>query len=160
MSQIATFAAGCFWGIEQTFSELPGVLATRVGYMGGHSQDPTYQEVCTDKTGHAEVVEVTFDEHIISYEKLLEVFWSCHNPTLLNRQGPDTGTQYRSAIFYYDDNQKQLAQDSKEALTDAHKYAKPIVTEIVHAATFYPAEEYHQKYLQKQGLKTCHISFD
>ncbi len=153
----ATFAAGCFWGIEETFSNIPGVLATRVGYMGGHTPNPTYPEVCTDKTGHAEVVQVTFDPAILSYENLLEIFWGCHNPTLLNRQGPDIGTQYRSAIFYYNDTQKQQAETSKHALSDSHKYAKPIVTEIVPATTFYPAEEYHQKYLKKQGLSSCHL---
>ncbi len=156
----ASFAAGCFWGIEETFSEIPGVLETRVGYMGGHTQNPSYQEVCTDKTGHAEVVHLLYDPKQISYEKLLDVFWHIHNPTLLNRQGPDIGSQYRSIIFYYDQTQKQIAEQSKQNLELAKKYPKPIVTEIIAATTFFPAEEYHQKYLKKQGLSSCHINFE
>ncbi len=160
MPNIATFAAGCFWGIEETFRQVPGVIATRVGYMGGHTENPSYPQVCTDQTGHAEVVQVTYDPAMLSYEKLLEVFWHSHNPTLVNRQGPDVGSQYRSVIFYYDDEQKNSAEQSKATLTAENKYAKPIVTEIIPAATFYPAEEYHQKYLQKKGLSSCHVDFE
>ncbi len=160
MPNIATFAAGCFWGIEETFSQVPGVIATRVGYMGGHTENPSYPQVCTDQTGHAEVVQVTYDPAMLSYEKLLEVFWHSHNPTLVNRQGPDVGSQYRSVIFYYDDEQKNSAEQSKATLTAENKYAKPIATEIIPAATFYPAEEYHQKYLQKKGLSSCHVDFE
>ena len=160
MSNLATFAAGCFWGIEETFSQVPGVLNTCVGYMGGDRKDPSYEEVCTDKTGHAEVVEITYDPAIISYEKLLDVFWHCHNPTLLNRQGPDIGTQYRSVIFYHNEQQAHFANEAKQALTAAKKYPNPIVTEIVPATTFYPAEEYHQHYLKKQGLSSCPVNFE
>lgn len=160
MSAQATFAAGCFWGVEETFRNIPGVLETSVGYMGGHTQNPTYQDVCTDQTGHAEVVQVTYDPAIVSYEKLLEVFWQNHNPTLLNRQGPDVGSQYRSVIFYHNEQQKELAQQAIDDLTAAKKYPKPIVTAIVPASTFYAAEEYHQKYLQKKGLSSCHVNFD
>lgn len=160
MSKRATFAAGCFWGVEETFSHVPGVISTRVGYIGGHTENPTYHQVCGDTTGHAEAVEVTYDPSIVSYEKLLAAFWQCHNPTLINRQGPDVGSQYRSVIFYHDDEQKQLAQAAKQALIDAKKYSKPIATEIIPASTFYPAEEYHQKYLKKQGLSNCHVNFE
>ncbi|MFA6036869.1 MAG: peptide-methionine (S)-S-oxide reductase MsrA [Legionellales bacterium] len=155
ISQVATFAAGCFWGVEELFSQIPGVLATRVGYTGGHTENPTYQQVCSDTTGHAEALEVTFDPTLVSYEKLLEVFWHNHNPTQKNRQGPDVGSQYRSVIFYHNEAQKQLAEKSKQSLEDAHQFQNPIVTEIVPASTFYPAEEYHQKYLKKQGLSSC-----
>lgn len=157
--QKATFAAGCFWGVEETFSLIPGVIATRVGYIGGHTENPTYPEVCSDTTGHAEAVEVTFDSAVVSYEKLLELFWHSHNPTLLNRQGPDVGSQYRSVIFYHNDEQQQLAEQSKQDLEHAHYFPKPIVTEIVPAGRFYPAEEYHQQYLKKQGRSSCHINF-
>jgi peptide-methionine (S)-S-oxide reductase len=162
MSQtaLATFAAGCFWGIEETFSHIPGVLATQVGYIGGHTQNPTYPQVCSDTTGHAEAVQVTYDPALVNYETLLDAFWHCHNPTLLNRQGPDVGSQYRSVIFYHNEVQKQLAESAKQALIDAKQYPKPIVTEIIPAAIFYPAEEYHQKYLQKQGLSSCHVDFE
>lgn len=159
VTQKAIFAEGCFWGVEETFAQLSGVVSTRVGYTGGHTENPTYREVCSDTTGHAEAVEVTFDPNIISYEKLLDVFWHSHNPTLLNRQGPDVGSQYRSAIFYHDDAQKQLAEKSKQELENTHEFSKPIVTEIVAATVFYPAEEYHQKYLQKQGRSSCHVDF-
>lgn len=154
---IATFAAGCFWGVEAAFRQTEGVTATRVGYMGGHTQDPTYQDVCTDTTGHAEVVEVAFDPKVISYEKLLEVYWESHDPTTLNRQGPDVGTQYRSAIFYHDAAQKEAALASRDALQASGRFSQPIVTEITPAGTFYPAEDYHQQYLEKRGLATCHI---
>lgn len=153
----ATFAAGCFWGVEATFRALPGVTSTRVGYTGGNLANPTYKDVCTDRTGHAEAVEVEFDQTKISYEKLLDVFWENHDPTQLNRQGPDWGTQYRSAIFYHSREQESAAKASKQELEKAHRYSKPIVTQIVPATTFYEAEDYHQQYLEKRGLATCHI---
>jgi peptide-methionine (S)-S-oxide reductase len=153
----ATFAAGCFWGVEAAFRQTEGVTATRVGYMGGKTTDPTYEDVCTDTTGHAEVVEVAFDPKVISYDRLLEVYWDSHNPTTLNRQGPDVGTQYRSAIFYHGDDQKAAAIAARDRLQASGKYGKPVVTEIVPAGKFYPAEDYHQQYLEKRGLATCHI---
>jgi peptide-methionine (S)-S-oxide reductase len=153
----ATFAAGCFWGVEATFRQLPGVLSTRVGYTGGNSANPTYQDVCTDRTGHAEAVEVEYDPAKISYEQLLNVFWENHDPTQLNRQGPDWGTQYRSAIFFHSPEQESVAKTSKESLERAGRFRKPIVTQIVPASTFYEAEDYHQQYLEKRGLATCHI---
>ncbi len=151
----ATFAAGCFWGVEEAFRALPGVVETRVGYTGGHSKNPTYKEVCTDTTGHAEAVEVTFDPSKTSYEKLLEKFWEIHDPTTLNRQGPDVGSQYRSAIFYQHEDQKKLAEISKVGKRGEHK--NPIVTEITQATEFYPAEDYHQKYILKGGSSACHV---
>ena len=153
----ATFAAGCFWGVEATFRTLPGVTSTRVGYTGGNLANPTYKDVCTDRTGHAEAVEVEYDPAKISYEKLLDVFWENHDPTQLNRQGPDWGTQYRSAIFYHSPEQEPAAKASKQELEKTHRYSKPIVTQIVPATTFYEAEDYHQQYLEKRGLATCHI---
>ena len=153
----ATFAAGCFWGIEETFRQIPGVAETKVGYLGGHTANPTYKDVCTDETGHAEVVQVTFDPSKVSYEKLLEVFWSAHDPTTLNRQGPDIGTQYRSAIFFHSPEQERQARASKVKMQAAGEFKRPIVTEITPASTFYPAEDYHQKYLAKRGLSHCHI---
>jgi peptide-methionine (S)-S-oxide reductase len=153
----ATFAAGCFWGVEATFRQLPGVISTRVGYTGGKLADPTYEDVCSDSTGHAEAVEVDYDPAKLSYDKLLEVFWENHDPTQLNRQGPDWGTQYRSAIFFHDPQQEAAALASKEKLGKSGRYSKPIVTQIVPAVTFYPAEDYHQQYLEKRGLATCHI---
>jgi peptide-methionine (S)-S-oxide reductase len=153
----ATFAAGCFWGVEATFRALPGVSVTRVGYIGGQTDSPTYKEVCTDRTGHAEAVEVEFDPAQVRYEDLLNVFWENHDPTQLNRQGPDWGTQYRSAIFYHTPQQQAAAQASKDALEKAHSYSKPIVTQIVPAVTFHAAEDYHQQYLEKRGLASCHI---
>ena len=153
----ATFAAGCFWGVEATFRRLPGVTATRVGYTGGHSSNPTYKDVCTNSTGHAEAVEVTFDPAKISYDQLLDVFWENHDPTQLNRQGPDWGTQYRSAIFFHSPEQEAAAKASKQKLEQAHRFSKPVVTQIVPAETFFEAEDYHQQYLEKRGLATCHI---
>ena len=147
---IATFAAGCFWGVEEAFRSLDGVLETAVGYMGGSTDHPTYQQVCSGETGHAEVVEIRFDPGVISYPQLLETFWRKHNPTTLNRQGWDLGTQYRSAIFYYTEEQRLMAEISKAELAEAGVYQDPIVTEITPAATFWRAEEYHQKYIMKQ----------
>ncbi len=148
----ATFGAGCFWHVEDLLSKTKGVKSTKVGYIGGQLPNPTYEEVCTDKTGHAEAVEVEYDPDEISYEELLDVFWNNHNPTTLNRQGPDIGIQYRSAIFYHDDEQKEIAEKSKQILDKSRKYENPIVTEIVPTPTFYDAEEYHQKYFKKHGL--------
>ena len=148
----ATFAAGCFWGIEAAFRSVKGVTATAVGYMGGSFENPTYPDVCTGKTGHAETVQVEYDPAQVSYEELLSVFWESHDPTTLNRQGPDIGTQYRSAIFYHTPEQKQAAVASKERLQNSGRYKSPIVTEITPALTFYRAEEYHQQYLEKRGL--------
>jgi peptide-methionine (S)-S-oxide reductase len=154
--QKATFGAGCFWGVEAEFRQLPkGVVSTAVGYEGGSMANPTYRDVCTDRTGHAEAVEVEYDPEEISYEDLLKVFWENHNPTTLNRQGPDVGTQYRSVIFYHTPEQQAAALTSKEKLEKSGKYRRPIVTEIVPATTFYRAEEYHQQYLEKRGLSSC-----
>jgi len=153
----AIFAAGCFWGVEATFRQLPGVISTRVGYTGGRTENPTYKQVCTDGTGHAEAVEVTYDPAKLSYDKLLEVFWENHDPTQLNRQGPDWGTQYRSAIFFTTPEQETAAKASKESLERSHRYSKPIVTQIVPAPAFWEAEDYHQQYLEKKGLASCHI---
>jgi peptide-methionine (S)-S-oxide reductase len=153
----ATFAAGCFWGVEATFRQVPGVISTRVGYTGGNLSNPTYKEVCTDRTGHAEAVEVEYDPAKVSYDQLLEIFWDNHDPTQLNRQGPDFGTQYRSAIFYHSREQERAAQASKLALEKSGRYSRPIVTEIVPATTFYQAEDYHQQYLGKRGLASCHV---
>lgn len=153
----ATFAAGCFWGVEAAFRQVRGVLATRVGYTGGHLFEPTYKDVCSGRTGHAEAVEVTFDPDKVSYEELLDVFWANHDPTTRNRQGPDIGHQYRSAIFPHDDEQGKAAVVSKERLEASGKLRRPIVTEITPASTFWQAEEYHQQYLEKRGLAHCHI---
>jgi len=154
---MAMFGAGCFWGVEAQFRAIPGVLVTEVGYAGGAMKNPTYEDVCTDESGHAEVVRVTFDPSKVGYAKLLEVFWNGHNPTTLNRQGPDIGSQYRSAIFFYSPEQQAEATASRDALTAAKKYPRPIVTEISPAPDFYRAEEYHQQYLEKRGLASCHI---
>ncbi len=148
----ATFGAGCFWHVEDMLSKTKGVKSTKVGYIGGQLPNPTYEEVCTDKTGHAEAVEVEYDPDEISYEELLDVFWNNHNPTTLNRQGPDMGIQYRSAIFYHNDEQKEIAEKSKQTLDKSGQFENSIVTEIVPTPTFYKAEEYHQKYFKKHGL--------
>ena len=153
----ATFAAGCFWGVEATFRQLPGVISTRVGYIGGKTTNPTYKEVCTDATGHAEAVDVDYDPAKLPYGKLLEVFWENHDPTQLNRQGPDWGTQYRSAIFFHSPKQEAEAKASKQALESSGRFRRPIVTQIVPAAEFYRGEEYHQRYLEKRGQASCHI---
>ena len=157
MSAIATFGAGCFWGVEAAFRRVPGVEDAVSGYMGGHKDNPTYQDVCSDTTGHAEVVQVTYDPDEVSYEDLLEVFWGNHNPTTKNRQGPDVGRQYRSAIFFHDEEQREAAQRSRDDLDASDRFADPIVTEISSAQTFWRAEEYHQRYLERRGLSTCHI---
>lgn len=149
MKEKATFGAGCFWGVETAFRKVKGVISTRVGYTGGHFENPTYKDVCSHKTGHAEAVEITYDSSIISYEELLWVFWKIHDPTTLNRQGWDVGTQYRSAIFFHDDEQKAEALASKEKMKQSGIYKKEIVTEIVPATKFYEAEEYHQQYNEK-----------
>jgi len=157
MTELATFGAGCFWGVEVTFRNVKGVKDALVGYLGGTMENPTYKDVCTGRTGHAEVVQVEFDPAEVSYGKLLEVFWDNHNPTTLNRQGPDVGTQYRSAIFYHSDEQKRAAEESKAQLTASGRISRPIVTEITPASAFYPAEDYHQRYLEKRGLASCHV---
>lgn len=154
--QQATFGAGCFWGVEETFRTLPGVIETAVGYMGGNKANPTYEDVCTDETGHAEVVHLSYDPTKIKYETLLKVFWENHDPTQIDRQGPDTGTQYRSVIFYHTPEQRDLVEKSKQELDESGKLADRVATQIVPAETFYPAEEYHQKYLMKRGLNVCH----
>ncbi len=153
----ATFAAGCFWGVEAAFRQAKGVKSTAVGYIGGQTKDPTYEQVCTDRTGHAEAVQVEFDPAEISYEQLLDLFWENHDPTQLNRQGPDFGSQYRTAIFYHTPEQQAAATAAKERLAASGKYRRPIVTEISPAGEFYRAEEYHQQYLEKRGLASCHI---
>lgn len=152
----ATFAAGCFWGVEESFANLSGVTKTTVGYEGGDFINPTYEDVCAHKTGHAEVVEVEFDPVVISYAQLLDHFFEIHNPTTLNRQGPDVGSQYRSAIFFHNDEQKAKAIAAKENLNQSGTLKSPAVTEISPAATFYPAEQYHQRYLKKRGINVCH----
>ncbi len=153
----ATFGGGCFWGVEAVFRQVEGVTATEVGYAGGTTENPTYRDVCSDTTGHAEVVRVHYDPSRVSYEKLLEVFWNEHDPTTLDRQGPDIGSQYRSVIFYHDDQQKAAALASKKRLEESGRYKRPIVTQILPAGPFYRAEEYHQQYLEKRGLSTCRI---
>ncbi len=153
----ATFGAGCFWGVEATFRQIDGVTSTAVGYSGGSKDKPTYEEVCRKDTGHAEVVEVEFDPGKVSYEELLRVFFENHDPTTLNRQGPDVGTQYRSAIFFHDEAQREAAEKAKAELDAAGRFPRPIVTEITPAQTFWIAEDYHQRYLEKRGLSSCHI---
>jgi peptide-methionine (S)-S-oxide reductase len=151
----ATFAAGCFWGVEAAFRKVKGVVETTVGYTGGHFENPTYRDVCTDETGHAEAVEVIFDPTKVSYEQLLDVFWSIHNPTSINMQGLDVGTQYRSAIFYHDELQQKAALASKERLSKSGRFKNPVATQIVPASKFYRAEEYHQRYLEKNKGTHC-----
>ncbi len=153
----ATFGAGCFWGVEATFRRVPGVVSTSVGYLGGSLPNPTYEDVCTDRTGHAEVIEVEYEPSKAAYDDLLAVFWESHDPTTLNRQGPDVGTQYRSAIFFHTPEQEAAARASKEKLERSGKFGRPIVTEITPASAFYRAEEYHQQYLEKRGLAHCAI---
>jgi peptide-methionine (S)-S-oxide reductase len=153
----ATFAAGCFWGVEDAFRQVKGVASATVGYTGGSTKNPTYKDVCTGRTGHAEAVEVDFDPSQVSYRELLGVFFQSHDPTTMNRQGPDFGTQYRSAIFFHDPEQEATARESKEALDKAGVFKRPIVTEITPSAEFFRAEEYHQQYFEKQGIKACHL---
>jgi peptide-methionine (S)-S-oxide reductase len=153
----ATFAAGCFWGVQAAFDEVKGVTATTVGYTGGYKEKPTYEDVCSHTTGHAEAVLVEFDPAVVTFDQLLDKFWSMHDPTTLNRQGPDVGSQYRSAIFFHSPEQEAAAKASKEKLDKSGKLARPVVTEIVPAAKFWPAEEYHQKYFARHGGGGCHI---
>jgi len=157
MNQTATFAAGCFWGVEAAFRQVPGVVDTAVGYTGGSLPNPTYEDVCTDRTGHAEAVRVEFDPSRVSYGELLDVFWENHDPTTKNRQGPDVGTQYRSAIFFHDAEQESVASESKSRQEKSGKFRRPIVTEIVPEKEFWRAEDYHQRYLEKRGLAHCKI---
>jgi peptide-methionine (S)-S-oxide reductase len=157
MERKATFGAGCFWGVEAVFRQVEGVIATKVGYAGGHTESPSYEDVCSHTTGHAEVVQVTYDPDRISYDELLDVFWGKHDPTQMNRQGWDVGDQYRSVIFFHDEEQREAAERSKAALDASGKYRKPVVTQIEPAPVFYPAEDYHQRYLEKQGLRHCRI---
>lgn len=153
----ATFGAGCFWGVEAAFRQRSGVVSTAVGYMGGTTEDPSYRQVCSGRTGHAEVVEVTYDPDRLSYDQVLAVFWDNHDPTTRDRQGPDVGTQYRSAVFVHDDDQEKAARHSIEELEASGGFRRPIVTEVTPALTFWPAEDYHQQYLEKRGLSTCRI---
>ena len=153
----ATFGAGCFWGVEHAFRQVPGVKDAAVGYMGGTLDNPTFKDVCTDRTGHAEVVQVEYDPGEVTYEELLEVFWRIHDPTQMNRQGPDVGTQYRSVVFYHDEEQKTKAEESKKGLQDSGAFPKTIATEITPASRFYRAEEYHQRYFEKHGRHACGI---
>ncbi len=155
--EIATFAAGCFWGVEAAFRELKGVASTRVGYTGGSYDYPTYRDVCSGRTFHAEAVEVTYDPRQVSYDQLLDVFWEVHNPTTLNRQGPDIGEQYRSAIFFHNSDQEAAAQASREKLQKSGKYSRDIVTEITPASQFWEAEDYHQQYFEKRGVTHCRV---
>jgi peptide-methionine (S)-S-oxide reductase len=154
----ATFGAGCFWGVEAAFRQIDGVISTAVGYCGGHTPNPTYRDVCSDETGHAEVVKIEFDPTKVSYEKLLDVFWENHDPTTLNRQGPDVGSQYRSAIFFHSPVQEEAARRSKVRLEASKRFRRPIVTEIEPAADFHRAEDYHQQYIEKRGLAPCHVN--
>jgi peptide-methionine (S)-S-oxide reductase len=152
----ATFGAGCFWGVEETFRNVRGVRSTTAGYLGGHVENPTYEQVCGGRTGHTEVCQVEYDPALVSYADLLAAFWTCHDPTQVNRQGPDVGWQYRSVIFCHTPEQKAAAEASKAGLQRSGAYRRPIATAIEAAAAFWPAEEYHQQYLSKQGIKTCH----
>ena len=153
----ATFGAGCFWGVEASFRQIDGVTDARVGYAGGTTVNPTYKDVCTGKTGHAEVVEVTYDPARVTYDQLLDAFWKMHDPTTRDRQGPDVGSQYRSAIFYHDDEQQRAAEASKQTQNDSKLYRGPIVTVVEKAGPFYEAEDYHQRYLEKRGMASCKI---
>jgi peptide-methionine (S)-S-oxide reductase len=155
-TETATFGAGCFWGVEAAFSRVPGVIEAVSGYSGGRTENPTYKDVCTDETGHAEVVQVTYDPAKVSFEKLLDVFWTMHDPTQVNRQGPDFGSQYRTAIFFHTPEQEAAAKKVKAELNASGKFKRPIATEITAAGPFYRAEEYHQKYLEKRGAASCH----
>lgn len=157
MTEKATFGAGCFWGVEAAFREVKGVTDAAAGYMGGTMDNPTYQDVCTDRTGHAEVVQVEFDPEQVCYDELLNVFWNMHDPTTPDRQGPDVGRQYRSVIFFHTPEQERLARESKDKLQASGRYQRPIVTEIEPAASFWRAEEYHQRYMEKHGLGSCHL---
>ncbi|MHC4739555.1 MAG: peptide-methionine (S)-S-oxide reductase MsrA [Planctomycetota bacterium] len=156
--ETATFAAGCFWGVEAAFRQVPGVVSTSVGYTGGRTKNPTYRAVCSDKTGHAEAIQILYDPAKVSYEQLLQLFWDIHDPTTVNRQGPDIGSQYRSAIFYHNPNQRSLAEELKIKLTQSDKFKRPVVTQIKPASTFYRAEEYHQRYLEKLGRLSCAVA--
>ena len=156
-TELATFGAGCFWGVEADFREVQGVVATAVGFEGGSTENPTYREVCDKDTGHAEVVQVEFDPSRVTYDQLLSVFWTNHDPTQVDRQGPDFGSQYRTVIFYHSPEQKSAAEASKASLQASGKFRKPIATQIVPAETFYIAEDYHQQYLEKRGQRHCHI---
>jgi peptide-methionine (S)-S-oxide reductase len=153
----ATFGAGCFWGLQARFEQEPGVVETAAGYEGGSLDNPTYKDVCSDHTGHAEVVELTFDPQKVSYAALLDLFFELHDPTQVNRQGPDWGTQYRTVVFFHSPEQEAAARDAIARLDASHKYAKPIATQVLPATTFWRAEEYHQKYLEKRGAVSCHI---
>lgn len=155
--ELATFGAGCFWGVEAAFRRIPGVIDAAVGYSGGQSENPTYREVCTDTTGHAEVVQLAFDPAVVRYEQLLEAFWMIHDPTQVNRQGPDFGKQYRTAIFFHSPEQEAAARKSKAELQASGTFSRPIATEIAPAGKFYRAEEYHQRYLEKRGAASCHF---
>ncbi len=155
--EAATFGAGCFWGVEARFQQLPGVIETAVGYEGGQLDHPTYKDVCTGRTGHAEVVEVKFDPAKVSYQRLLDLFFELHDPTQLNRQGPDWGAQYRSVVFFHSPEQEVAAKATIARLTEQKAFKKPIVTQVVPAQNFWRAEEYHQKYLEKRGALSCHI---
>lgn len=156
-TEIATFAAGCFWGVEETFRRVEGVTDTAVGYSGGHTTEPTYHDVCTDGTGHAEVVRVEYDPERVSYDRLLDVFFEAHDPTQVNRQGPDVGSQYRSAVFFHTPGQAAAARAAKERLEASGRFRRPIATEITPASEFWRAEEYHQRYLEKRGAASCRI---
>ena len=157
ITEQATFGAGCFWGVEAAFRKITGVIDVKVGYIGGHVDNPTYEQVCSHGTGHAEVAQIVFDSKKVSFSDLLDVFWDVHDPTQYHRQGPDVGSQYRSVIFYHSDTQQKIAEDSKKLLQTSKKYSKDIVTEIVAVSKFWPAEEYHQRYFEKNGGTGCRL---
>lgn len=156
-TETATFAAGCFWGPEEKFRRIPGVISSTSGYAGGHVDNPEYRQVCSETTGHAEVVQVEFDPDTVTYQQLLDAFFQMHDPTQVNRQGPDIGSQYRSAIFYHSDDQNRLARETVERLDNEKRYPRPIATEITPAPQFWRAEDYHQRYLERRGLASCHF---